>query len=279
VIGTGIMGAPMARNVAAAGHDVVVWNRTREKAEATGLPVAASPAEAIRDAELVATILADLAAVESAVDDAALAAFGSETVWIQSSTVGLGIERLAARAAERGIPFVDAPVSGTRQPAERGELLVLASGPEELRERCAPVFDAVGSRTIWVGEVGAGTRLKLVLNAWLLVLLEAIAEGLTFAEAAGFEPERLLETIAGGALDFGYAQLKGRMMIGREYPPAFPLRLALKDARLVQELAESAGVELPAMQIAARQLARALEQGHGDEDLAAVYEAVRPSPS
>jgi 3-hydroxyisobutyrate dehydrogenase len=275
VLGTGIMGAPMARNIAAAGHDVVVWNRTRPKAEATALQVADSPADAVRRADLVVTMLADLAAVESALDDETLAAFGPEAIWIQSSTVGLGIERLAERAKAHDVAFVDAPVSGTRQPAERGELLVLASGPEELRERCTPVFEPIASRVLWLGEAGSGSRLKLVLNAWLLLLLEAIAEGLTFAAAAGFEPERLLETITGGQLDFGYAQLKGRMMIAHDYPAAFPLRLALKDAGLVEEVAERAGIELPGLRVATDQLAQALEQGHGDEDMSAVFEAVR----
>lgn len=275
VLGTGLMGAPIARNVAAAGHDVVVWNRTREKAEATGLPVAGSPLEAVHGADLVVTMVADLPAVESVIDDAALGTFGDGAVWIQSSTVGLGVERVHARAREHGVAFVDAPVSGTRLPAERGELLVLASGPEGLRPRCEPVFAAIASRTLWLGDVGAGSRLKLVLNAWLLGLLEALAETLTLTEALGLEPGLFLDTIAGGPLDFGYAQLKGGMMIARDYPPAFPLRLALKDGRLIQEAAASAGLQLPGVQAAADQLTRALDAGLGDDDMAAVREALR----
>jgi 3-hydroxyisobutyrate dehydrogenase len=117
--------------------------------------------------------------------------------------------------------------------------------------------------------------MKLVLNTWLLLLLEALAETLTFAEGAGFEPQVLLDTVSGGPLDFPYAQLKGRLMIAHDYPPAFPLRLALKDARLVHEAAETFGLELPGVEAAAEELALALEAGHGDEDMAAVHEAVQ----
>ena len=138
VLGTGIMGAPMAKNVASAGHDVVVWNRTREKAEATGLAVGDSPQEAVRGADVVVTMLRDVEAVKEAVgvidwDGAA---------WMQSSTVGLGIEELSAV----GDTLVDAPVLGTRKPAEEGTLSVFLSGPQELRARVRPVAEAVGSK-------------------------------------------------------------------------------------------------------------------------------------
>ena len=194
VLGTGIMGAPMARNIAAAGHDVRVWNRTRERAEGTGLPVAASAQEAVDGSDVVVTVLRDLDAVKEATEGVD---FG-EAVWLQSSTVGLGIEELAGS-------LVDAPVLGTRGPAEEGKLTVFMSGPAELRDRARPVAEAVAAKVVDVGDrVGDATRLKLAVNAWLVVLTEGAAEAIALAEAAGVGGQRLLETLKGGPMDSGY---------------------------------------------------------------------------
>jgi 3-hydroxyisobutyrate dehydrogenase len=282
-LGTGIMGGPMARNCAAAGLRVRAWNRTPEKAQAladAGVTPAGTPAEAARAADALVTMLADGDAVEAVMtgDDGALAAMGDDAVWLQMSTVGVAAtDRLAGLAAERGVAYVDAPVVGTRQPAERGELVVLASAPEELRDRAAPVFDAVGRATRWVGEApGAGSRLKLVFNGWLVSLVESLSETLAFSRAMGIPPEQFLEAIDGTPMGFDYAQLKGRTMAAMDFSEvAFPLRLAHKDARLVLEAAEAEGLELPLMRTAEAQFARAEADGHGDEDLAAVHHAVR----
>jgi 3-hydroxyisobutyrate dehydrogenase len=251
VLGTGAMGAPMAENLARAGHDVVVWNRTRAKAEAVeGATVADTPADAARDAEAVLTMLTDGAAVESAVRD-----IDALPLWIQMSTVEIdATERLLQIAKERGATFVDAPVLGSREPAQRGELVVVASGPEDVRPTCTPVFDAVGKKTIWVGEAGAGTRLKVVANSWLQLFFDAIADG---------------------PLDLPYGRAKGREMIAREFPPSFALKLADKDANLALTAATRAGLELHVARAVAEELDQALALGHGDEDLAAVYFAVK----
>jgi 3-hydroxyisobutyrate dehydrogenase len=277
VLGTGIMGAPMARNIAAAGHEVRAWNRTRERAEPLaqhGATVAGTPAEAVDGADVVVTMLSDGAAVEAVVADLP---FPDGSVWAQMSTVGVeAIERLSARAAEAGVPIVDAPVLGTRAPAEQGQLTVIAAGPPDARERCAPVFDAVGARTVVLGdEPGAATRMKLVLNAWLLALVEGLAESVALAERLGVEPARFLEIIDGGPLGPPYAKMKGPMMIERSYEPSFSLGLAAKDARLALEAAEAQGLELPALRAIRAQLEKAVEQGHGDEDMAAAVEASR----
>jgi 3-hydroxyisobutyrate dehydrogenase len=277
VLGTGIMGAPMARNIAAAGHEVRAWNRTRERAEPLaqhGATVAGTPAEAVDGADVVVTMLSDGAAVEAVVADLP---FPDGSVWAQMSTVGVeAIERLSARAAEAGVPIVDAPVLGTRAPAEQGQLTVIAAGPPDARERCAPVFDAVGARTVVLGdEPGAATRMKLVLNAWLLALVEGLAESVALAERLGVEPARFLEIIDGGPLGPPYAKMKGTMMIERSYEPSFSLGLAAKDARLALEAAEAQGLELPALRAIRAQLEKAVEQGHGDEDMAAAVEASR----
>ena len=277
-LGTGIMGAPMARNVRAAGHEVSAWNRSREKAEPLardGVTIAGSVAEAVAGADVVVTMLADAQAVEAVVEEALGALDGA--VLVQMSTIGLAAtDRLAERAEAAGVAFVDAPVSGTRQPAEEGKLVVLASGPEAVRERVDPVFDAVGARTVWLGEAGSAQRLKLVLNTWLLGLTEALAESIALAEALGVDPRTFLETIDGAPVGAPYAQLKGPMMIDGEFPPAFPLALAAKDAGLALEAAEAAGLRLGALAAVREQMLRAADAGHGDEDMAATIHASRP---
>jgi 3-hydroxyisobutyrate dehydrogenase len=265
VLGTGIMGAAMARNIAGAGNDVRVWNRTRERAEATGLPVAGTPREAVRDADVVVTMLRDADAVRVTMDGVDLGG----AAWMQSSTVGLAIEELAG-------PLVDAPVLGTRKPAEEGKLTVFLSGPPELRERVTPVAEAVAAKVVDLGDrVGDATRFKLVMNTWVLLFTEAVAELLAFAEAASVEPARVLESLRGGPLDSEYLQLKGGAIARREFAPQFKLETALKDLRLVRELAARSGVELPSVEAAERQFARAVEQGHGDEDMAAAWYGTR----
>jgi 3-hydroxyisobutyrate dehydrogenase len=279
VLGTGIMGAPMARNMAEAGLSVSAWNRTREKAEplsSDGIEVAGSPAEAVRDRDAALTMLSSGEAVEAimAGDGGALAAMGDDSLWIQSSTVGIGdTERFGELAAEAGIVFVDAPVLGTKQPAEQGELIVLASGPEEARQRCQPVFDAIGGKTLWLGEAGAGTRTKLVVNNWVLTLTAGLGETLALARALGVDPGDFLQIIDGAPMGSPYAQLKGKAMVEHSYEPSFPLGLAEKDAGLILEAAEPAGLDPKIARVVRDRFARSAELGHDQEDMAAVHEA------
>ena len=282
VLGTGIMGAPMARHVASAGMETRAWNRTAEKAQALegdGVTAFDDAAAAVDGAAVVVTMLSDGDAVEAVMSEqGALAATEDDAVWLQMSTVGVAAtERLVDLAGERGVAFVDAPVVGTRQPAEAGELLVLASGPEAVRDRAAPIFDAVGRATRWVGEEpGAGTRLKLVFNGWLVAVMESLSETLEFSRAMGIPPEEFLAAIDGSPMNLPYAQLKGGAMAKMDFSEvAFPLYLAHKDARLVLEAAEAEGLALPALREAAAQFERAEQDGHGDKDLAAVHHAVR----
>lgn len=273
VLGTGIMGLPMAVNLRRAGFDVRAWNRTKDKARPLadhGAEVCDTPEEAVTGADFVLTMLAD----GPAVDTVREAVLGSGAIWIQSSTIGVAwTDRFAKAAAEAGVGFVDAPVLGTKQPAEQGKLVVLASGPEELRERCAPIFDAVGSRTLWVGPVGAGSRLKLAANAWVLALTNATAESIALAEALQIDPRMFLEAISGGPLDVAYAHLKGGAMISREFPLSFATRHAAKDARLVLEAAGE--LDLAGARAALAHLQAAEKAGHGDEDMATLYFALR----
>jgi 3-hydroxyisobutyrate dehydrogenase len=271
VLGTGIMGAPMARNLLAAGFPVRAWNRTAEKAAPlaeAGAVVAGSPRETTANAQIVLTMLVDADAVLETVADA----LDPGQVWLQMSTVGLdGAERCAALAGERGVTLVDAPVLGSRQAAEDGKLIVLASGPQDMRERVDPVFEVVGERTLWLGEAGSGQRLKLVANTWVLTLVESLAETLVLAEGLGVPPQTFLDVIAGGALDCGYAQLKGRAMIERNFPPAFPLRHAAKDLRLIEEAAGRHELDVPLIDAVAERYAQAAESGLGDLDMSATF--------
>ena len=281
VLGTGIMGAGMARNLLAAGMEVHVWNRTHEKAEPLGddgARVADSPAEAAEGADFVLTMLADADAVTEAVEEGgALSALSGDGIWLQTSTVGLeGSEQLARIADEHGITFVDTPVLGTKQPAEQGQLIVLASGPDEIQERCQPVFDAIGSQTFWLGPAGAGSRLKLVTNNWIVGILGVLAETVSFAEALDVDPAQFLEVIEGGPLGLPYAQMKGQMMIDEEFPTSFSANLARKDASLVLDAAEANGLRLPLAETAAAHFDEAINAGYGEEDMAAVYKATKP---
>jgi 3-hydroxyisobutyrate dehydrogenase len=271
VLGTGIMGAAMARNLLQAGHDVAVWNRSAHRAEplaADGARVAESAVDAVRDAEAVLTMLTDGTAVEEVMtEEGTLDSLPEGGVWIQASTVGVeACERLAALAAEAGVTFVDAPVLGTREPAEKGELVVLASGPDEALDRCEPIFDAIGSVTRRLGAAGAGTRFKLVMNSWVVLLNSGIAETLTVARSLGIRPEEMLEAIAGGPLDSGYARMKARLMLDGRFEPSFPLKHARKDAELVLE---AVGRPLPLIAGVVEQLEHAEALGYGDEDMAA----------
>jgi 3-hydroxyisobutyrate dehydrogenase len=278
VLGTGIMGGPIARNLAQAGFAVRVWNRTRDKAAPLaehGVDLMDTPAEAADGMDVVITMLTDGDAVEQVMTDGgALEGMREDAIWLQTSTVGIAAaERLATLAERAGVTFVDAPVLGTKQPAEQGALVVAASGPDEARSACEPIWDVIGSRTIWLGEAGAGTRLKLVVNNWLVCLVEDLAETIAFAERIGISPEAFLDAIDGGPVGPPYARLKGTQMINQDFPPAFPLRLALKDANLVLEAAERHGIELPLARVTTERFKRAVELGHGDEDMAAAYYA------
>jgi 3-hydroxyisobutyrate dehydrogenase len=270
------MGGPMARNLLRAGHEVTVWNRTVQKTEALeeeGARVASTPADAVRDAEIVLTMLADAPAVEATViESGGFEAMPQGALWIQSSTIGVAAtERLAELAGERGITFVDAPVLGTKKPAEDGQLFMLASGPAEARGRCEPVFDAISRGHVWLGETGLGTRLKLVVNSWILCTIENLSETFVLAQTLGVDPRSFLEAISGGAMDMPYAHLKGEAILNENFPPSFPLSHARKDVALILDAAGD--VELPLVRATLQQFDRAVELGHADEDMSAVYHA------
>lgn len=277
-MGTGIMGAPMARHLAQAGHTVTVWNRTIEKARPLaehGATIAHDPADAVGGAEVIVTMLTDGAAVEQVVR-AAEPGIGDGVIWWQASTVGIkATERLVLLAGQQGLRYVDAPVLGTRGPAEEGKLTLLAAGASEDVTACLPLFETVATKIIRLGPAGEATRMKLVLNHWVLSVTDAIAETIAFAEGIDLDPGVFLEAIDGGPLDLGYAQIKGPGMIEGELPVAFPLKHARKDADLVLEAARRHDVDLALAPAVRERFARAEDDGHGDEDMGMVVAAAR----
>ncbi|MEV6931945.1 NAD(P)-dependent oxidoreductase [Dactylosporangium sp. NPDC051485] len=275
VLGTGIMGAGVARNWLRAGQEVRVWNRTRANAEPLaedGAFVADSAAEAVAGADTVVTMLFDAESVES-VMRAAAPGLTAGALWLQLSTVGAaGADALGGLAEELGLVYVDAPVLGTRGPAEQGKLNVLASGPEEVRARVEELAGPIAAKVTWCGAAGRGSRVKLVVNSWVVTNVAALAQSVALADALGVD---FLSLIAGGPLDMGYAHMKTPLMLGREYPVAFPVEGAAKDAGLVAELAGLVGVDSSIVDAARAVFEAAIARGLGGEDIAAVYETVR----
>jgi 3-hydroxyisobutyrate dehydrogenase len=282
VLGAGsTMGLPMARNIARSGMKVRGWNRTIEKAsslEDDGVEVCDTPRDAAAGANVILTMLADggavIDAVEHAIDEAS-----DNVLWLQMSTIGeAATDRCAEVAQSHSLTLIDAPVLGTKQPAEDGKLVVLASGPADARPRVQPIFDAVGQKTIWVGEAGAGTRLKMVANSWVLTVTEGTAETIALAEGLGLDPQLFLDAVEGGALDLPYLRMKGKAIIGRDFEASFRLRLAAKDARLIEESAQRHRIDVPLFSTIRRRLAEGAKE-HGDKDFCATYLTSAPKES
>lgn len=275
VLGTGLIGAPIARNLASRGFRVRAWNRTAAKAQAlaaAGIQACDSPADAVRDCDIILTVLKDGPGTQTAIQ-AAAPALNKGAIWLQLGTVGIeGIATLEALAEPLGLVFYDAPVQGSRQPAELAQLVILASGPVEQRALVQPVFDAIGKRTLWLCEQpGSSSRLKLALNSWAFALTHGLAESLALAKGLGIDPALVVDVVTAGPMDSGYFQAKVAAILGDNYSASFSIANALKDARLVVEAAAQAGVQVDAAQAGLRRFERALEAGHGDKDMAASY--------
>lgn len=277
VIGTGIMGAGMAGALAGEGHEVVVWNRTPEKAQALvadGITAASTVADAVSGSDVVLTVLFDLEATLAVADEIA-GHLADDAVWVQSATVGPeGARAIAERAPGR---VLDAPVLGTKKPAQDGTLVVLASGPAGLVERAQPALDAIGDRTVVAGdEVGQGSALKLACNAWVGLITAGTAQSLALARDLGVAPQLFLDAIDGGAADSPYAHLKGGAMLSGDMPPSFALDGVRKDLGLMQDAARGAGVPDDLLNAVRGLFDIASDRGHGGDDLAAVFRAFDP---
>jgi len=276
-LGMGRMGGPMAANLARAGFDVRVWDRTASHAaalKADGATAAASPAEAVTGAGIVITMLADGPATEQlrSGPDGFFAA-DPGLIWVQMATVGPQWTARLAAAAAHGVVFVDAPVSGSEGPARAGQLTILASGPDWLQPVLAPVFAALGRATVWLGPAGNGTKAKLVLNNWLADLAETTAESLAFARQLGLDPGVIVDLLEANPLGAPWAVQKARTMLAGDFTPAFALKHALKDAELAAQAAQASGAKLTLTDALLPRWRHAAASGHADEDVAAIYTA------
>jgi 3-hydroxyisobutyrate dehydrogenase len=278
VLGIGAMGHGMATSALRAGIRTIVWNRTpeatRDLAE-LGAEVAENAADAARRAGIVVTMVTDTEPVISiARQEGMLAALAPGAIWVQMSTIGVGIERVAALVhLERpDVTLVDAPVSGSTGPAEQGQLTIFASGPDEARSRVAPLFDALGQRTTWVGQVGAGSRLKLVNNTWLAFTAEAVGVSVALARRLGFETEAVIDAIGGGPLVSPWQAAKLQRIAQGEFSAQFALSLALKDVHLAVQAADDNG--FAALAHLAEEWQQVVDTGLGSQDVTVIARAL-----
>ena len=282
VLGAGIMGSAMTSNLVAAGFDTRVWDRspraTGPLADA-GARVAASAPDAVRDARIVITMLPTAQAAESVIFDNGTAdTFSDGCVWAQMGTIGVEAtlsigQRLALKRPD--VMFVDAPVSGSKGPAERGQLLILASGVPAAADALRPVFDVLGRKTVWLGQAGQGSQVKLVVNAYMSILIEGVAETMDLADRLGIGHQQLAEVIEGGPLDAPIADAKLHKMDRQDYAAEFPLEWALKDVDLAISAAD--GDTPPLLGALSRQWHAAVAAGHGREDISAARLALDQS--
>lgn len=276
------MGAGMARALLRAGVQVTAWNRDAAKAqglEQDGARVAVDVADALQSADVVVTMLFDADAV-AAVLTPVLESGGwpAGAVWLQTTTTGLeGTARLAALAAAYDVPFLDAPMLGSKGPAHDGTLTVLCSGSSDLRGQVTPVLEAIGASTVWVGgEPGQASGLKLVCNAWVTTLTDATAQSIALAQGLGLDPRQFLQAISSGSTNNGYVQMKGAMMIdGTTQTPAFSLSGARKDVGLIRDAMSQHGVDTRLADTVLAHFDAARDAGYDEHDTAAVIHVFR----
>jgi 3-hydroxyisobutyrate dehydrogenase-like beta-hydroxyacid dehydrogenase len=275
-IGLGLMGKPMARNLLQAGYPLIVWNRTASRAEDLvheGAPLGASPAATAAKADVLITIVSDPPAVEKVLwgEDGGLAALRPGSVLIDSSTISPELARRAAAACEeRGIGYLDAPVTGGTWGAEKGELVFMVGGKSEVLEKVRPVLEAMGKKIFHLGPNGAGQTVKLAMNLILALQVEALAEALALVTHAGVAGERLVEVMQASMARAAVLDVKAPLILKNEFPSSFPLRLMHKDIRLALELARQEGITLPAATASYATYSAVKDSSNDDPDYAAV---------
>lgn len=277
LLGVGLMGSAMGRRLLDQGLEVIAWDHAPEHARALeerGAERAENPSGIVSGADVVITMLPTapivLEVVEPLLED-----WPEETTWLQMSSVGAAeADQLASVAEDHAVTLVDAPVSGSTHPAEEGELTILASGPDPAQEPVKPVFEALGSRVLWVGEAGMGSRLKMAANHWMIAMTAALAEAMHLCDAMELDQQQFIELLDGGPLGSAYGLLKLDEMRRHDYPAGFPVRLALKDLELVREVEQSSEAAMPLLDVV-HEYFLAANGEHADEDLAAVYEVGR----
>jgi 3-hydroxyisobutyrate dehydrogenase len=282
VIGVGIMGSAMAGNLIKAGFPTTVWNRSASAVAPlvdAGATSADRPEDAVRHADVVITMLPDADVVTSVmIDGPVLEAMAPGALWAQMGTIGVqATTDLAAtvKAARPDVLFVDAPVSGSKVPAEQAQLLILASGPDDASAAVDPVFSAIGRKTQWVGPAGNGSRIKLLVNAWLAFQVEGAAETLALSDRMGIGHDQLAGALEGGPLASGLAMAKLSKMESGNFDTEFPLEWALKDVDL--SIAEADAPPLPVLSSISKQWHVAVDKGLGRQDVSAARSALQPN--
>jgi 3-hydroxyisobutyrate dehydrogenase len=279
VLGTGLMGSAMARRMAGQGLDVHAWNRSADKLQALtpwGVRAAASVEEAVGEADVVITMV-PTGDVVASLACRFLPAMRAEAVWLQMSTVGgTWTDRLLRQAAEAERRMLDSPVSGSSEPAAHGTLTLIISGDKSALGSARPVLDVLGSHTLYVGAAGQASRVKLIVNSWMVASVVAMADTLLACRQLGVDPGLVLQVLDDGPLRMPYAMQKAEEMLARSYPPGFPLALALKDLNL---LAGERDLPSHLSTVLQQALHQAVEEGHGREDIAAVAERLGVHPS
>ncbi|HEX4731921.1 MAG TPA: NAD(P)-dependent oxidoreductase [Solirubrobacterales bacterium] len=274
LLGVGLMGSAMAHRLLDQGIEVLAWDRNAEKIAALverGAERGDEPAAVVRGADVVITMLPTAPIVLDVVEPL-LEDWPAETIWLQMSSVGAAeADQLVEVARAQDVTLVDAPVSGSTHPAEEGQLTILASGPDSSRAVVEPVFAVLGSRVLWVGEAGMGSRLKMATNHWMIAMTAALAESMHLCETMGLDQQQFVDLLDGGPLGSAYGLLKLNEMLAHDYPAGFPVRLALKDLELVREVEQSSNAPMPLLD-ATYERFLAADKDHADEDLAAVYE-------
>jgi 3-hydroxyisobutyrate dehydrogenase-like beta-hydroxyacid dehydrogenase len=275
-IGLGLMGGPMASNLVKAEFPVTVWNRTASKAESLvkqGAKLAANPRAAALQADVLITIVSDPAALEEVLWGAngAIEGLRRGSLYIDSSTVSPDLARRVAKVcADRGVEFLDAPVTGGNWGAEKGELLYMIGGDAEVFDRAKPVLDVLGKKFFLLGPNGAGQTVKLGMNLILAMQVDALAEALAVVTAAGVEGERLVEVLQSSMGRTALLDIKAPLMLKHEYKASFPLRLMQKDLRLALEMAREHGVTLPAAAAAYGTYTTVKDSSNDDPDYAGI---------
>jgi 3-hydroxyisobutyrate dehydrogenase len=279
VLGLGTMGRGMAGSALRNGIPTVVWNLELERAEQMadqGAEVASSAADAVKGVDMVITMVTDTEAVTSIARDLGmLEALPPGAVWAQMSTIGVEGTATVSAIVEKERPDVlllDAPVSGSKAPAEQGKLVIFASGSEQARPIAEPVFDAIGQRTVWLGPIGTGSRMKLVNNTLLAFSAEGVANSLALARRLGLDVRRVLDAFEGGPLISPWSAGKMSRIAGNDFSPEFPLALALKDVHLALEEADPERFAVLAS--LAQEWEQLVDQGLGNEDVTVVTRAL-----
>ena len=270
-LGLGIMGQAMAANLAKAGHEVTIWNRTPGK-QIEGARTAATPAEAAQGVEVLWLCVSDTAAVESVLfgESGAEQSLTEGMIVADSSTISASATRkFAERLARRGVQYVDSPVTGSKTGAESGTLLFILGGEEQTIEKLKPLYAAMGKKIFRMGEVGKGQSAKLVMNLQIALIYEGFAEALTLGAKLGVDAENLMPLIQASMVRSGVVEYKAPFVLGRDFSANFPLKLMSKDIRLALEAGKEARVKLPGLETVGEIYEMAIEDGHAELDYAA----------